>query len=133
MWLRTLRQAVISASDRPGRARPWIFAVENEDVMMEDLTCADDGRHRTLDVKLAEALTKILKGEPSRKTALAAERAALSQEVSSGRQCLLPICQEFRRTEAKTNAWAIRTSRTSAAVQVTARWNPFSRCGRTLC
>ena len=32
-WRRTLRQAVINAPDRPERARPWIFAVENEDVM----------------------------------------------------------------------------------------------------
>jgi len=62
-WRRTLRQAVISASDRPERARPWIFAVETDDVSMEDLHCADDDRHRTLDAKLAEALTKILKGE----------------------------------------------------------------------
>ena len=39
---------------------------------MDDLACADDDRHRTLDAKLAEALTKILKGEPARKMALAA-------------------------------------------------------------
>ena len=105
-WRRTLRQAVISASDRPERARPWIFAVEADDVSMEDLHCADNDRHRTLDAKLAEALTKILKGEPARKVALAAERAALHQEVLGGRQCLLLIYQEFKRTEAKTDAAA---------------------------
>ena len=103
-WRRTLRQAVISASDRPERARPWIFAVEADDASMEDLHCADSDRHRTLDAKLAEALTKILKGEPARKVALAAERAALHQEVLGGRQCLLLIYQEFKRTEAKTDA-----------------------------
>ena len=107
-WRRTLRQAVISASDRPERARPWIFAVESGDIMIDDLACADDDRHRTLDAKLVEALTKILKGEPARKMALAAERAALSLEVLSGRQCFLLINQdqEFRRTEAKTDAAA---------------------------
>ena len=92
-WRRTLRQAVTSASDRPERARPWIFAVGSI-VMMDDLACADDDRHKTLDAKLAEALTKILKGEPARKMALAAEtaeHAALSQEVLSGCQCLLLI------------------------------------------
>ena len=36
-WRRTLRQAVISASDRPERARPWIFAVESEEITMQDL------------------------------------------------------------------------------------------------
>ena len=74
--------------------------------MMEDLACADDDRHRTLDAKLSEALAEILKGEPARKMALAAERAALSQRVLSGRQCLLLIYQGFRRTEAKTDAAA---------------------------
>ena len=86
-WRRTLRQAVISASDRPERARPWISAVESDDIIMEDLACADGDRHRTLDAKLAEALTKILKGKPARKMALAAERAALSHDMLSGRQC----------------------------------------------
>ncbi len=105
-WRRTLRQAVISASDRPERARPWIFEVESDDVSMESLRCADNDRHRTLDAKLAEALTKILKGEPARKVALAAERAALQQEVLGGRQCLLLIYREFKRTEAKTDAAA---------------------------
>ena len=105
-WRRTLRQAMISASDRPERTRPWIFAVERDDIIMDDLACADDDRHRTLDAKLAEALTKILKGEPARKMALAAERAALSQDMLSGRQCLLLIYQEFRRTEAKSAAAA---------------------------
>ena len=74
--------------------------------MMDDLACADDDRHRTLDAKLAEALTKIPKGEPARKMALAAERAALSHDMLSGRQCLLLIYQEFRRTEAKSDAAA---------------------------
>ena len=74
--------------------------------MMDDLACADDDRHRTLDAKLAEAPTKIFKGEPARKMALAAGCAALSQEVPSGRQCLLLIYQEFRRIEAKTDAAA---------------------------
>ena len=55
-WRRTLRQAVTSASDRPERARPWIFAVESDDIMMDDLACADDDRHRTRDAKVAEAL-----------------------------------------------------------------------------
>ena len=90
-WRRTLRQAVISASDRPERARPWIFAIENEDVIMEYSACADDDRHRTLAAKPAEALTNILKGEPVWKMALAAERAALSQEVLGGRYCLFLI------------------------------------------
>jgi hypothetical protein len=106
VWRRTLRQAVISASNRPERARPWIFAVEDDGANMENLACADDDRHRTLDAKLAEALTKILKGEPARKVALAAERAALSREVLGGRQCLLLIYQEFKRTEARTDAAA---------------------------
>ena len=97
---------MISASDRPERARPWIFAVESDDIMMYDLACADDDRHRTLDAKLAEALTKILNEESARKMALAAERAALSHDMLSGRQCLLLIFQEFRRTEAKSDAAA---------------------------
>ena len=85
-WRRTLRQAVISASDRPERARPWIFAIESDDILMDDLACADADRHRTLDAKLAEALAKILKGGPARKMALAAERAAPSHDTLNGRQ-----------------------------------------------
>ena len=65
---------------------------------MAELACADDDRHRTLDAKLAEALQKVLKGEPARKVALAAERAALSREMLSG--------QEFRRHEAASDAAA---------------------------
>ena len=97
--------------------------------MMEGLGCAEDDRHRKLDAKLAEALAKILKGEPARKMALAAERAALSQDMPSGRQCLLPIYQEFRRTVRSRMRRPIRTSRT----QVIARWSPPSRCARTSC
>ena len=73
---------------------------------MAELACADDDRHRTLDAKLAEALQKVLKGEPARKVALAAERAAPSREMLSGRQCLLLIYQEFRRHEAASDAAA---------------------------
>ena len=73
---------------------------------MDDFAGADDDRHRTLDAKLAEALTKILKGEPARKMALAAERAALSHDMFSSRQCLLLIYQKFRRAEAKSDAAA---------------------------
>ena len=84
-WRRTLRQAVVSASDRPERARPWIFAVESDGILSDDLACADDDRHRTFDAKLTEPLTKIFKGEPARKMALAGERAALSHDMLSGR------------------------------------------------
>ena len=83
-WRRTLRQAVMSASDRPDRAWPWIFGVETDNVSVEDLHCAHNDRHQMLDAKLAEGLTKILKGEPARKDELAAERAALHQEVLKG-------------------------------------------------
>ena len=38
--------------------------------------------------------------------ALAAERAALSHDMPIGRQCLLLIYQEFRRTEAKSDTAA---------------------------
>ena len=86
---------MISASDRPERARPWISAVESDDILIDYLACADDDRHRTLDAKLAEALTKILKGEPARKMALAAERAALSHDMLGGLECFLLIYQEF--------------------------------------
>ena len=105
-WRRTLRQAVISASERPERARPWIFEVEKDDVTMDELHCNDHDKQRTLDAKLADALQKVLKGEPARKVALATERAALTHEILSGRQILLLIYQEFKRTEARTDAAA---------------------------
>ena len=93
--------------------------------MMDDLACADDDRHRTLDAKLAEALTKILKGEPARKMALAAERAALSQDMLSGRQCLLFIYQEFRRTKAKTDAAAYPNLENIRCGSGDSSWEPF--------
>ena len=130
------RQAMVSASDRPERARPWIFGVESDDTMMDDVACADEDRHRTLDAKLAETLAKILKGEPARKMALAAERTALSQDLLRGRQCLLLICAPTRSSGAPRRSRTrrpTRTSRTSAAVQATAHWNPSSRCGRNSC
>ena len=131
-WRRTLRQAVISASDRPERARLWISAVESVDVIMEDMACADDDRHRTLDAKLAEALTKILKGEPARKMALAAERAALSHDICSCRQCFLLIYPGLRRTEAKSDAAAhsnLENICCGSADTYVARWGPFYDVG----
>ena len=80
-----------------------------------DVACAYDDRHRTLASKLAETLTKNRAGETARKMALVAERAALSQKVLSGRQCLLLMrsssAPRRRRTRRST-----RTSRTSAVV-----------------
>ena len=72
---------------------------------MDGLASADDDRHRTLDAKLDEALTKIF-SEPARKMALASERAALSHDMLSGRQCLMLIYLEFKRSEAKCDAAA---------------------------
>ena len=30
-WRRALRIAVVGASDRPGKAKPWVFEVEEDD------------------------------------------------------------------------------------------------------
>ena len=65
-WRQTLMQAGISSSDRSERARLYIFAVESDDMMMDDLAYADDNCHRTLDAKLSEALIKVLKGATAR-------------------------------------------------------------------
>ena len=94
VWRRTLRQAVICASDRPECARPWIFAVESDDIVIDDGACADDDRHRTLDAKLTHALIETLKHESAMKMALAAD-------MLSGRQSLLLIYHKFKRTETK--------------------------------
>ena len=66
------------ASDRPELATAWIFEVESPDVTFDSFRPDPSDRLRTLDAKLAEALDRVVKGETSRRVAIAAEKAALA-------------------------------------------------------
>ena len=102
-WRRSLRAAVIGASDRPELATPWVFQVETPGSELLDFKSGPGDRMRTLDAKMAEALLKVARGEAARKIALETERAALRGEVLSGRQLLWLVYAEFRKDDSKTD------------------------------
>jgi hypothetical protein len=58
---------------------------------------------RALDAKLGDALGKVIRGEPARRIAIEAERAALQFTLLSGRQILFLIYAEFSKDDAKTD------------------------------
>ena len=58
---------------------------------------------RALDGKLADALARIAKGEPARRIAIEAERAALSADLLSSRQTLWMIYKDFELDDAATD------------------------------
>ena len=102
-WRRALRASVAGASDRPELATAWIFEVERPDVTFDSFRPDPSDRLRTLDAKLAEALGRVVKGETSRRVAIAAEKAALAGSLRTGRQILFMVYQEYRRDDSKTD------------------------------
>ena len=102
-WRRDLRTSVIAASDRPDKARPWIFEVDESTKSLDDFKAADDDPMRLLDAKLAEALTKVIRGEPARRLAVEAERLAMSYDILSGRQVLRLAFAEFEKDDIKSD------------------------------
>ena len=102
-WRRALRASVAGASDRPELATAWIFEVERPDVTFESFSPDPSDRLRTLDAKLAEALGRVVKGETSRRVAVAAEKAAMAGSLLTGRQILFMVYQEYRRDDSKTD------------------------------
>ena len=102
-WRRALRLAVAGSCDEPDMAKKWIFAVEDKSCDIADLKSDPKDPLRALDGKLADALARLAKGEPARRIALEAERAALSADLLSGRQTLWMIYKEFERDDATTD------------------------------
>ena len=87
-WRRDLRLAVAGSCDKPDMAKKWTFAVEDKDSDIDELKSDPNDLLGALDGKLADALARIAKGEPARRIALEAERAALSANLLSGCQTL---------------------------------------------
>ena len=87
-WHRASRIAVVGASDRPEKAKPWVFEVDEDDKTLADFASHEHDRLRALDAKLADALLKIMKSEPARRVAIEADKAALETDLLSGRQLL---------------------------------------------
>ena len=102
-WRRALRLAVAGSCDEPDMAKKWIFAVEDKGYDIDDFKSDPNDPLHALDGKLADALARIAKGEPARRIALEAERAALSADLLSGRQTLWMIYKEFERDDATTD------------------------------
>ena len=102
-WRRALRLAVAGSCDEPDMAKKWIFAVEDRNCDIADLKSDPKDPLRALDGKLADALARLAKGEPARRIALEAEKAALSADLLSGRQTLWMIYKEFERDDATTD------------------------------
>jgi len=101
-----LRAAVVGACDRPEKVRPWIFEVESKDKTLEGFATNKADRLRALAAKLAEALMKVVRGEPARRIAVEAEKIAKDMELLSGRQLFYLVYQEFKRDEHKSDAVA---------------------------
>ena len=105
-WRRALRIAVVGASTRPEKAKPWVFEGGEDDRTLADFASHEHDRLRALDAKLADALLKIVKGEPARRIAIEADQAALATDLLSGRQLLHMIYAKFRRDETRTDTAA---------------------------
>ena len=60
-WRNTVRKAVAAASADPDTAFTWIKEVEKTDISFDELH--ESGQYRTLDAKLAAAISVILKGD----------------------------------------------------------------------
>ena len=102
-WRRALRTAVIAASNRPDKAKPWIFEVDERTQTLDHFKASDDDPMRLLDAKLAEALSKVIRGEPARRLAIEAERLAVNYDVLSGRQILRLAYSEFEKDDMKSD------------------------------
>ena len=102
-WRRALRLAVAGSCDEPEMAKAWIFAVERPGADISDFKSHPADPLRALDGKLADALARLAKGEPARRIALEAERAAMSADLLSGRQTLWLIYREFARDDTTTD------------------------------
>ena len=96
-WKRAMRTAVIASCSRPEKAREFLFEVESESATFEALACDDKARTRTIDARLAEALMRIIKGDLSRRLAVASEAAAMQGALLSGRQILFMLYRDFAR------------------------------------
>ena len=68
-----------------------MYKRQDKDSDIDDFKSDPNDPLRALDGKLADALARIAKGEPARRIALEAERAALSADLLSGRQTLWMI------------------------------------------
>ena len=102
-WRRSLRLAVAGSCDEPDLAKKWIFEVEKKEARIEDFRSNRRDPLRALDGKLADALARIARGEPARRIAIEAERAALNADLLSGRQTLWLIYREFARDDSQTD------------------------------
>ena len=74
-----------SACEKPERARAFSFSVESGDASFDSLSVGDSDKHRALDVKLADALLKIVKGDLARRLAVMSETLAKRGLVLAGR------------------------------------------------
>ena len=90
-WRLATRSEVCAASGRPDECFPWIQATENAKAKLEDF--ADPGTFKSLDVKLATAISKISSGPLGRIITLETEKAAKAGRLLCGRQALFLIHQ----------------------------------------
>ena len=84
-------------------AKKWIFEVERPGSTIDDFKSNSKDPLRALDGKLADALGRLAKGEPARRIAIEAERAALDADLLSGRQTLWLIYREFAKDDSQTD------------------------------
>ena len=111
---------------RAGHGQEVDVAVEDKDFDIDDSKSDPNDPLRALDSKLADAPAHIAKGEPARRIALEAERAALSADLLSGRQTLWVIYKEFERDDATTDHIAYGHFERTCRIQ-----NPYiSQAGR---
>ena len=88
-WRRRVRTAVISACEKPERARAFAFSIEADSASFDSLAVGNDDRHRALDAKLADALMKVVRGDLARRLAVKSESLAKGGRMLAGRQILL--------------------------------------------
>ena len=94
-WRRSVRTAIISACEKPERARAYAFTIEASSASFDALAVSDDDRHRALDAKLADALMKVVRDDLARRLAVKSEALARDGRVLAGHQILFTIYKEF--------------------------------------
>jgi hypothetical protein len=105
-WKIVVRNEVAAGSGRDDKGLRWILEVEADGVTFEGLAEPTE-KFRSIDVKLAAALTKAAHGVVGRELALATETAAKEGKLLRGRQGLYIIHKWYKTNEAAGALYAI--------------------------
>ena len=94
-WRQSTRQKITAASGRGKAIFPWVAAIEKPGVTFESLEDVGGSDYESIDTKLGDAVTTIIRGEAQRSLSLKSEALVRQGKLISGRQCLWMLYQEY--------------------------------------